>query len=84
MGDRSEEVGERGQMFPFLRRIVGLCNEKMGIFGPLSHLRSRFIHNPTASQRRLPVRKRGFRLLLPSDCPLSGSGPSRRFAAGVQ
>ena len=49
MGDRSEEVGERAQMFPVLRRIVGLCNEKTGIFGPLSQLRSRFIHNPTAS-----------------------------------
>ena len=49
MGDRSEKVGERGQMFPDLRRIVGLCNENPGIFGPLSHLRSRFIHNPTAS-----------------------------------
>ncbi len=49
MGDRSEEVGERGQMFPVLRCIVGLCNEKTGIFGPLSHLRSRFIRNPTAS-----------------------------------
>ena len=33
MGDRSEEVGERGQMFPVLRRIVGLCNEKTGTFG---------------------------------------------------
>ena len=46
MGDRSEEVGERGQMFPVLRRIVDLCNEKTGIFGPISQLRSRFIHNP--------------------------------------
>ncbi len=36
MGDRSEEVGEQGQMFPVLRRIVGLCNEKTGIFGSLS------------------------------------------------
>jgi len=49
MGDRSEEVGERGQMFPVLRRIVDLCNEKTGIFGPTSQLRSRFIHNPTGS-----------------------------------
>ncbi len=28
MGDRSEEVGERGQMFSVLRHIVDLCNEK--------------------------------------------------------
>ncbi len=26
MGDRSEKVGERGQMFTILRRIVGLCS----------------------------------------------------------
>ena len=49
MGDRSEEVGERGEMFPELRRIVGLCNENPGIFRPFSHLRSKFIHDPTAS-----------------------------------
>ena len=29
MGDRSEGVGERGQFFPDLRRIVNLCNEKI-------------------------------------------------------
>jgi len=28
-------AGERGQMFPILRRMVDLCNEKSGIFGPL-------------------------------------------------
>jgi len=28
MGDRSQGVGERGQFFPYLRRIVGLCYEK--------------------------------------------------------
>ncbi len=49
MGDRSEKVVERGQMFPVLRRIMDLCNEKTGIIGPLSHLRSRFIHHPTGS-----------------------------------
>ncbi len=49
MGDRSEKVEERDQMCPVLRRIVGLCNEKTGIFGPLSQLRSRFIHDPTTS-----------------------------------
>ncbi len=49
MGDRNEGVGERGQIFPDLRRIVGLCNENRGEFGPLSHFRSRFIHNPTGS-----------------------------------
>ncbi len=30
MGDRSEGVGERGQFFPFSRRIVDLCNENTG------------------------------------------------------
>jgi hypothetical protein len=49
MGDRSEGVGERGQFSPYSRRIVGLCNENTGKTGPLSHLRSRFIHNPAAS-----------------------------------
>ncbi len=29
MGGRSEKVGERGQMFMDLRRIVDLCNEKI-------------------------------------------------------
>ncbi len=32
MGDRSEGVGERDQIFPDLRRIVGLCNENRGNF----------------------------------------------------
>jgi hypothetical protein len=49
MGDCSEEVGERVQIFTILRRIVGLCNEKLGIFAPLSLFRSRFIHSPTGS-----------------------------------
>ena len=49
MGDRSEGVGERGQFFPHLRRIVGLYNENAGKIGPLSHFRSRFSHNPTTS-----------------------------------
>ena len=50
MGDRSEKAGERGQFLPDSRRIVGLCNENRGEIGPLSRLRSRFIHNPIASQ----------------------------------
>ncbi len=49
MGDRSEKVGERGQIFLYLRRIVDLCNENPGIFRPPAHLRSGFMHNPTAS-----------------------------------
>ncbi len=49
MGDRSEEERERGNFFTDLRRIVYLCNENRGKNGPLSHLRSRFIHNPTGS-----------------------------------
>lgn len=28
MGDRSEKVGERGQFFTDLRRIVGLCSAR--------------------------------------------------------
>ena len=49
MGDRNEGVGERGQFFSDLRRIVDLCNKNRGEIGPLSHFRSRFIHNPTGS-----------------------------------
>ena len=49
MGDRSEEVRERGQIFPNLRCMVDLCNENPGIFERFSQLRSRFIHNPIAS-----------------------------------
>ena len=52
MGDRNKEVGERGRMFPNSWRIVGLYNENPGIFGTLSHLRSSFIHNQTASWYR--------------------------------
>ena len=39
MGDRSEGVGERGQMIPDLGLIVGLCNENREIFRPLSNFR---------------------------------------------
>jgi len=49
MGDRSEGVGERGEILPDLRRIVGLCYSNRGEFGPVSHFRSRFSHNPAAS-----------------------------------
>ena len=49
MGDRSEGGGERSRFFPYSRRIVDLCNENTGEIGPLSHFRSRFSHNPTAS-----------------------------------
>jgi hypothetical protein len=45
----ASKVGERGQIFTILRRIVVLRNEESGKFGPLSHRRSRIIHNPTAS-----------------------------------
>ena len=39
MGERSEEVGEQGQMFPVLRHIVGLCNEKTGLLEYLFTIR---------------------------------------------
>ncbi len=45
----ASKVGERGQIFTILRRLVVLRNEKSGEFGPLSRRRSRIIHNPTAS-----------------------------------
>ncbi len=49
LGNRSELVGDRVKIFLVLRRIVGLFNEKPGIFWPLSHQRSRLFPNPTDS-----------------------------------
>ena len=42
-------VGERAQRFTISRRIVVLCNEISGNYGPLSRLRSRSILDPTGS-----------------------------------
>ena len=49
MGDCSENGGGQGQFSLDSRRIVGLCHSNRGGIGPFSYLRSRFIHNPTAS-----------------------------------
>ncbi len=49
MGIVASKVGNRGQFFDLLRRIVDLFNEKDRKNGPISHRRSRFFHNPTAS-----------------------------------
>ena len=49
MGIVARMVGEREQNFAISRSIVGLRDEKSRKYGPLSHDRSRFDHNPTAS-----------------------------------
>ena len=42
-------AGEQEQSFTISRRIVVLCNEISGIYGPLSRQRSRSILSPTGS-----------------------------------
>ncbi len=49
MGFVARRVENRGQFFDLLRRIVGLRNEKERKNAPISHCRSRIIHNPTVS-----------------------------------
>jgi hypothetical protein len=51
MGFVTRRVGNRGQFFDLLRRIVVLVlrNEKDRKNAPISHCQSRIIHNPTAS-----------------------------------
>ena len=49
MGIVGRMVGERGQIFAISRSIVGLRDEESRKYGLLSHHRSRFSHNPTAS-----------------------------------
>jgi len=51
MGFVASKVGERVKIFAILRRLVSLRNEESEKFGPLSHRRSRIIHNLTASSK---------------------------------
>ncbi len=48
-GVGSETRGKSRAVFDLLRRIAGLRNEKERKNAPISHCRSRIIHNPTAS-----------------------------------
>ena len=52
--DRSEKVGNRGQIFTILRRIVVLFAEKSGEYGPIPRFRSRSISAAQAPRPRLP------------------------------
>ncbi len=45
----ARRVGHRVDFFDLLRRIVALRNEKDRKNQPMSHRRSRIIHNPTVS-----------------------------------
>ena len=49
MGFVARREGNRAHFFDLLRRIVVLRNEKDRKNEPVSHRRSRIIHNPTAS-----------------------------------
>ncbi len=49
MGFVARRVGHRADFFDLLRRIVALRNEKERKNKPVSHRRSRIIHNPTVS-----------------------------------
>jgi hypothetical protein len=49
MGFVTRRVGNQGQFFDLLRRIVVIRNEKDRKNAPVSHCQSRIIHNPTTS-----------------------------------
>lgn len=49
MGFVARRVGNRAHFFDLLRHIVALRNEKDQKNEPISHRRSRIIHNPTVS-----------------------------------